>query len=139
MNIDATNLILGRMAAVAAKKALLGEEIKIFNCSNAVVTGRKNFLVKDYARRNAQGTHTTGPYLPKTPFKFVKRTVRGMLPFKNTRGKEAYKRILCFNNVPAEFKELKLETIKEANIDNSLMSRYMTVKQICLSIGGKVE
>ena len=38
MNVDGTNLRLGRMATVVAKKALNGEEIKIFNSEKVAVT-----------------------------------------------------------------------------------------------------
>ena len=37
MIIDAKNLVLGRMATVVAKEALLGEKIDIINCEKAVV------------------------------------------------------------------------------------------------------
>ena len=36
--IDATNLILGRLASYAAKKAQLGENVDIINCEAAVIT-----------------------------------------------------------------------------------------------------
>ena len=51
MNIDATDLRLGRLATVVAKKALLGEEIKIFNCSKIAVTGSKDMIVKKAKQR----------------------------------------------------------------------------------------
>ena len=38
MIIDATELIVGRFATVAAKKALLGERIDIINCEKAIIT-----------------------------------------------------------------------------------------------------
>ena len=139
MNIDGKNLILGRVATVAAKAALLGEEVKIFNCKYMIITGSKSWLIQEYLDRLHRGTHTTGPYQPKMPYKFVKRAIRGMLPYKKSKGQEAFKRILCYDTIPEEFKDLKLVTIDDANIDNSRMSKYMSIKQICNALGGKVE
>jgi len=62
-----------------------------------------------------------------------------MLPYKQPKGRDAFERIKCYNGIPEEFKDAKLETIKEANIDNSLMSKYLTIKEICKLMGGKVE
>ncbi len=38
MIIDANNMILGRLASFAAKKALLGEKIDVINCEKAVIS-----------------------------------------------------------------------------------------------------
>ena len=46
MIIDGTNLILGRLASVAAKKALLGDDIIIVNCDKVLVTGTKKNIVE---------------------------------------------------------------------------------------------
>lgn len=139
MNIDGTNLIMGRLATIVAKKALLGEEIKIFNCNKIVLTGNKKHLAAEFKRKREQGTHTTGPFQPKEPFRIAKRKIRGMLPYKQSKGKIAFERIKCYNSVPEEFKDLKLETIKNANIDNSLTSKYLTLKEISKLMGGKSE
>ena len=48
MILDATNLILGRMATAVAKKALLGEKIDIVNCENAVISGNKYQILERY-------------------------------------------------------------------------------------------
>ena len=46
MIIDGTNLILGRIATFAAKKALEGEQVVIVNCESIVVTGGKKQTIK---------------------------------------------------------------------------------------------
>ena len=51
MLIDGTNLILGRVATYATKKALEGEEIVIVNCEKLIITGRKKFVIEEYQRR----------------------------------------------------------------------------------------
>jgi len=139
MNIDGTNLIMGRIATVVAKKALLGEEVNIFNCDKIVITGNKKHILSEFKRKREMGTHTTGPFQPKEPFRIAKRKIRGMIPYKQGRGREAFKRIKCYNGIPVEFKDLKLEIINGANIDNSLTSKYLTLKEISNFLGGKSE
>lgn len=139
MNIDGTNLIMGRLATVVAKKAILGEEVNIFNCDKVVISGNKSHVFGAFKRFNVMGTHTTGPFQPKESFRIAKKKIRGMLPYKQEKGKIAFKRIKCYNNVPEEFKDAKLETIDAANIDNSLNSKYVTLKEISKFLGGKSE
>ena len=55
MIIDATDLILGRLASFAAKKSLLGETIDIINCENAVVTGNKVLTFDEYKNKIKRG------------------------------------------------------------------------------------
>ncbi len=137
MNIDAKGLILGRLGTVVAKKALLGEQINIYNCNEVVITGEKKRIFNDYKRKREMGTHSTGPFQPKVSFKFVKRSIRGMLPYKKSKGREALDRIKCFNGMPEE--GVKMETIDNAHIDNTLVSKFINVKELCKLMGGKVE
>lgn len=47
MIVDATGLVLGRLASVAAKSLLAGEEVKIVNAEKALITGSRDFIFKD--------------------------------------------------------------------------------------------
>lgn len=138
MIIDANNLILGRFATVAAKKSLLGEKINIVNCENAVVIGKKKSILVNYKQKADRGIPAKGPFIPKTPDRFVRRAIRGMLPYKKEKGRLAFKNVKCYIGVPSEFKEKKKNTIKEASIEKSKDQRYVTIKEICKHLGGKV-
>ncbi len=128
--IDATQGVLGRIASFAAKKSLLGKNIFIVNCREALITGNKEMILQKYinARRRG-GSAQNGPYLNKNPERIMKRTIRGMLSYKQGRGLSAYKRILCYNTIPKELEgkdkiELKRE-IKFKAIKLSDLSRWM--------------
>jgi large subunit ribosomal protein L13 len=138
MIIDATNMIIGRIATVAAKKALLGENIDIVNCEKAVITGKKAFLVADTKRRVDMGIHSKGPFFSRMPDKFVKRIIRGMLPYKQEKGRNAYKRIMCYIGVPHELTNQKFEQIQEANVSKTMDLDYLTVGEICKKLGAKI-
>ena len=135
--IDATDLVLGRLASYAAKKALLGETIDIVNCEKAAITGKKEFLFKKYKNRGDRGTHK-GPFFHREPAKIVKRTIRGMLPYKRERGEKAFKKIKCYAGVPSEFSDKKLETIENANISKLKNLNYIYVKDVSKFLGGKI-
>ena len=129
--IDVTDLILGRFSTVVAKRALMGEKIDLVNCEKAIVTGDKVTVYKKYKEQDKRGNPLKGPYLPKMPDRFVRRAIRGMLPYKQEKGKSAYKRIMCYLGVPEELKSEKLETIELANITKSKTFKYITVEELC--------
>ena len=134
MNIDANDLIVGRIATVAAKKALLGEEVNIVNCKEAVFSGKKKTVLARFQRFREMGTPTTGPFIHRNPKDIVKRTVRGMLSYKQPRGRKAFERIKCYNDVPEKLKD-KLETIEEAHVKKLPSRNYMKVKDISKVLG----
>lgn len=117
--INGKGTVLGRLATFVAKKALKGEDIKVFNCDEMIITGNKARIKKDFeTKRSRVGHSQKGPKHPGLSFKIVKRAIRGMLPnYREGRGRIAYKRIMCYSNIPAEFegKEMiKIETGKKA-------------------------
>ena len=134
MIIDANNLILGRLASYVAKKAVLGEKVDIVNCERAVVTGKKDDIITRYHRKAKMGIPLQGPYFPKNAEDLVKRTIRGMLPNKQAKGREVLKRIRCYISVPKQFNDKKAETLEVANVKKSSTLNYMSVEEICRMI-----
>lgn len=139
MIIDATDLILGRMAAKAAKLALLGERIDIINCEKVAVTGNRRSTIEKYKEKRSFGHNPfKGPYFPKAPDQIVKRTIRGMLPYKQEKGMKAFKRVKCYLGVPKEFENEKtVATIKEANISKLTNLKYIYLAEISKELGAK--
>jgi large subunit ribosomal protein L13 len=138
MIIDAKNLILGRLASFAAKNALLGENIEIINCENAIITGNKKKTLKTYKERLHRGSRTRGPFTYRRADMFVKRTIRGMLSYKKENGKRALKRIKCYVGIPDQFKDKKIEELKKMDISKLSVVKYINVKEICNMLGGKI-
>lgn len=134
MIVDATNLILGRMATVVAKKALLGEKIDIINCENTVISGNRDQILERYKHRRERGIPSKGPFFPRTPERLVKRTIRGMLPYKQSKGDLAFKRIKCHIGVPEEMKNEKPQKIEKAEVEKLPNYKYITVKEVCRSL-----
>ncbi len=138
MIIDATDLILGRLAAYAAKKALLGEKVIIVNCENAVISGSRANIIANYNNKRHRRTIRKGPFFPRMPDRLVKRTIRGMLPHRQEKGEKALKRVTCYIGLPEEFAKEKIETIKEANVSKLPVLKYVKVSDVCKQIGAKL-
>ena len=138
MIIDAKNLIIGRFATVVAKKALLGETITIVNCKNAFLSGSKKMVLAKYKRFWKMGIPSKGPYVHRHPDRFVKRIIRGMLPYKQEKGEKAFKRIMCYIDVPEEMKDEKFETVEKANIKKLPNLKYVQIEDLCKELGAKI-
>ena len=132
--IDAKNLIVGRMATQIAKMALLGEDIRVVNCEEAVITGKKSEIKARFQAKNQRGTYK-GPFLFKQPEQIVKRAIRGMLPYKKPRGEAAFKKIRCYRGLPAEFANQTIETIELANVAKVPNMKYITIGKITKFFG----
>ncbi len=133
MILDAENSILGRLAAAAAKQALLGEEVKVVNCEKAVITGNKKSLIDDYMKLLDIGQPQQGPFVNRRPDMFVRRSIRGMLPRRQIRGRDALSRVKCYIGIPSDISEkgVILKGMK------SIRSRKanLTVGELCLHLG----
>ena len=137
MIVDGKDLILGRMNTFIAKKLLLGETINVVNCEQVLISGDKKKVLALYKKNYDRMTHATGPFIPKTADRFVKRSIRGMLPYKTAHGLDAYKRLRCYVSVPDSLKDQKFETFKVAHVSKLPNLKYISVKEICRFIGGK--
>ncbi|MEK6825809.1 MAG: 50S ribosomal protein L13 [Nanoarchaeota archaeon] len=113
--IDASGGILGRIASHAAKQALLGKNVIIVNCKHVLITGRRSTAIREYnAIRRRGGSSLKGPFFPKNPERIVKRTVRGMLNYQQQRGLDAFKRVMCYNEVPLELANIsKIKLVRQ--------------------------
>ncbi len=138
MVIDAKDLVLGRLASVAAKKALEGEQIEIVNCELAVVTGTKQDVIGHFKSKRAKGSRAKGPYYPRYPDRIVRRTIRGMLPYKRPRGADAFRKVRCHIGIPEALKSEKLQTIQEANVSKAGHHLYGRLGTIAKDLGARL-
>ena len=136
--IDAKGLILGRMASVVAKRLLEGERIEIVNAEGAVVSGKRKQVIKERKEFLEVGGPTKGPFHYRKPNAIVRRTIRGMLPRRKPRGRDAYHRLRVHIGVPRELDGVEAESIRDAHVER-LRGRYITVGEIAKNIGWKVD
>jgi len=132
--VDAKGLILGRMASIVAKRLLKGEKIIIVNAEEAVISGRRLSILKEYEKFLEIGHFRKGPLHPRRPDTIVKRVIRGMLPRRKPRGKEALKRLRVYIGVPEELKDKDRETLPEVDVEYS-RGPYRKVSELTRSLG----
>lgn len=145
MIVDADGQILGRMSTFIAKKALLGEDMIVVNAEKAIVIGKKDDILGRYSerlKRKSKGAVTRGPYHQRRPDRFVRKTIRGMLPWGKARGRDAYKKVMVYVGIPkATIKDKhKIDVNKDKPVtldqQNSRGNDFLTVGEICKFIGG---
>ena len=137
MIIDASGMILGRLASLAASKLLAGEEISIVNAEKAIISGRRESIYREYEEMKNRGSTEKGPHYPKRPERIMKRTVRGMLPHKTKRGREAMSRLKIYVGVPPEFQGMNLERPESAKMTRLGTAKYIELGDISRKFGSK--
>ncbi|NYT04933.1 MAG: 50S ribosomal protein L13 [Methanomicrobiales archaeon] len=135
--IDADGLILGRLASIVAKRTLDGEEIAIVNAEKTVISGSRVTTLVHYDTKVKRGSREGGPFFPRRPDHILKRTIRGMLPYKRQRGAEALKRVKVYVGIPREFAGQERETLEEAHVDRLSSPRFVTLGTLSTRLGAK--
>jgi len=134
--IDASGHILGRLSSKIAKRLLNGERIVVVNAEKAVITGDKHMVFERYKEKYDRGSKEKGPYFPRHPERIFKRTVRGMLPWKSSRGRDAYRRLRVFMGVPEELQGREFERIDDALLEKvSKTDKYVTLAEVSRYLG----
>ncbi len=130
-------IVLGRLATQAAKDALLGEEVRVVNCEKIIISGVKTTtFAHEKQRYERKGYPLKSAKFSRIPDRYVRRSIRGMLPWKTTRGKEAFKRVMCYRGLPEEFKG-ELIVLANASMKKLPILKYTTVGEVCKHLGGK--
>lgn len=132
--IDATGLILGRVASAVAKRLLQGEKIVVVNAEKAAISGKRLSIIKEAKDFLEVGHPRKGPLHRRRPDQIVRRTVRGMLPWRKPKGRQAYGRLRVFLGVPEHYKGEKMEKIPDANAER-LRCPYIKVEELAKRIG----
>ena len=132
--INGEGLILGRMCSQVAKRILNGEEVIIVNAEKVMLSGKRQNKVLEAHVFLEVGAPDRGPFHSRRPDRIVRKTVRGMVPWKQPKGKVAYKRLKVFMGVPVELKDHAMETFQNANISN-LKGPRLSLGELAAEIG----
>jgi large subunit ribosomal protein L13 len=131
MIIDADGAVVGRLASFVAKKLLEGENIEIINAEKAIITGDPKIIVEKYLEKINRGSPHHGPFYPRQPHRILRRVIRGMLPYKTAKGRNALKRLKVYIGVPEDLKGKEAKTMKEEK-----RCKYITLLELSKRIGG---
>lgn len=131
--LDATDLVLGRMATQVAKRLLEGEEVRVVHAERAVISGDRREIIGRYREKRELGTKRKGPFFPRTPDRIFKRTVRGMLPYQKPRGREAYARLRVYMGLPDELAGADAQSLPDASSEGIVS--FTTLAEVAAGLG----
>ncbi|HLD39165.1 MAG TPA: 50S ribosomal protein L13 [archaeon] len=129
MIINGKDAVLGRLASYTAKKLLAGEEVSIVNAEKVIITGDSVEITKKYLKKRSIGSPQHGPFFPTKPDLIVRRTVRGMLPYKTNKGRIAFKKLRVYIGTPVEMEKGESIAVK------TVRTSYMTVGDLATQLG----
>jgi large subunit ribosomal protein L13 len=133
--IDARDCILGRVASQVAERALDGERVAVVNAERAVITGRKEQIEAKFEKRREVGSDR-GPAYPKQPDRIFKRSIRGMLPHKKPRGREAFENVRVYLGNPYEDEEA--EILEDTSLDRLSKIKFVSLGEVSETLGANV-
>ena len=109
--VDAKGHLVGRLASVVAKQIQLGQRVVIVRCEQAIYSGKhyRNKLnrMEDLHKHNNTNPTRGGPFHQTAPSRIMHRTIRGMIPYKTSKGAAAMGRIKCFDGCPVSCNTMK--------------------------------
>ena len=134
--VDARDCIVGRVASQVAQRALDGDSVAVVNAERAVITGSEDDVMSTYRERDAVGSDQ-GQNYPKRPDRIFKRAVRGMVPHKETRGREALERVRVYVGNPyddgAADDDEEADAVEPAVLEGTSLDRLSTIKFVSLA------
>ena len=136
MIIDATDAVLGRVAAFAVVRAKQGNDVYVVNCEKAVISGSKAHVYAKYEHRMNMGTPRHGPFISRAPEMIMKRAIRGMLEHKKAGGRELFSRIKCYSGVPDELKGRKAERAPKSDVSKIPNTKFVRAGALSGYLGG---
>ena len=129
--VDARDCIMGRVASQVAEKALDGQTVAVVNAERAVITGRKEQIMEKYQKRTSIGADNKYFY-PKRPDGILKRAIRGMLPHKKTRGREAFENVRTYVGNPHDKDG---EVLEGTSLDRLSNINFVTLGEVSDKLG----
>jgi len=136
--INAEGKILGRLASHIAQEVRSGEEVRVVNSREAVISGERDKIYADYRQKYERGRRDTGPYFPKRADKILKRTIRNMLPHEKAEGRDQLSMVRTYIGVPDEF-EGEVEEVDVKEGDDLKNRNYVKLGEVSKFIGGSPE
>lgn len=135
--INGEGCLLGRLASHASKRALEGNRVVILNAEKVIISGNKSYFFNKFREGRNRGEPFNGPFIPRMPDRIVKRTIRGMLPYKKSRGSSAFKRVRVFIGTPDEYSKRKVKDVADIKFENANLLKYLSVGDLSKWLGAK--
>jgi len=142
--IDGRGHLLGRLAALVAKTLLQGQRVVVVRCEDINISGnfyRNKLKFLSYLKKRCNVNPAKGPFHFRAPSKQFWRCIKGMLPHKTPRGKEALGRLKVFEGVPAPYDKKKRMVVPSALrvIKMNPVRKYCSLDRLSHEVGWKYQ
>ena len=138
MIVDAEGSIVGRLASYVAKNALNGETVIVVNADKAIISGKQEMVLSEEQDKldiRNLGNPRNGPFHQRRPDRYLRKSIRGMLPYKKPNGKAALDRVKVFLSVPEGYESDRLHRVEQAQ--NKLTGKFITLGSISKKLGAR--
>lgn len=132
MIIDGKHAVLGRLASTAVKELLRGNAVMVLNAEKIIITGDPRRVTGKYLKRRRRGSPHHGPFFPRKPDLMLRRTIRGMLPYKKAKGRNALKKLKIYTGFPNEF-----ENKEVISLTKEIKTDFITLAELAKALGWK--
>ncbi len=135
--IDADGAVVGRLSARVAKLLLASQQVEIINADKALMVGSLSVAREKYTSRRHQKNKRTpedSPVWPRRPHMLLRRIIRGMLPHKSRRGRDAYHRLRVSSGGAEGAKSSKI-----AEASSEAKHGTFTLSELCETLGGRAN
>merc|ERR1719410_2353000 len=142
--IDARGHLMGRLASIVSKTILQGQRVVVVRCEGINISGnfyRNKLKYLKYLRLRCNVKPSRGPFHFRAPSKVFYKAVRGMLPHKLHRGKEALERLKVFEGIPPPYDKQKRMVVPSALRVNRLnpCRKYCDLNRLSHEVGWKYQ
>merc|ERR1712241_1051915 len=142
--IDGRGHLLGRLASLVAKTLLQGQRVVVVRCEGINISGnfyRNKLKFLAYLKKRCNVNPARGPFHFRAPSKQFWRVVKGMLPHKTARGKEALGRLKVFEGVPPPYDKKKRMVVPSALrvVRLHATRKYCSLDRLSHEVGWKYQ
>ena len=124
--IDGQGAVLGRVSNFIAKKALQGNSIIVLNTEKIIIIGKPKNILEKYLEKLRLGHGAQkGPIILRKASEIVRRAIRGMIGRQKTKGREAFRRIKCYEGVPKKY-----STSEKIKFEKKEALNFITIEKL---------
>ena len=140
--IDGKDHMMGRLASIAAKHLLEGQNLVITRCEDICISGslaRNKLLHSHYLRKRCLVQPAKGPFHFRAPSMIFHKAVRGMVPRYTKRGEQALSRMTIVEGIPPKYQTMKRMIVPQAYRPLRLKPnrKYCKVGELSNTVGWK--
>jgi len=141
--INASGVLMGRLATYVAGELLKGENVVIIHAEECIISGDRQQVFGKYLHRRQRKSIVNparhGPFFPRRPEAIITRAIRGMLPHKKARGRDALKRLRVYIGVPAELEGKPVEDVNIKDVTTLKIPKYIKLRELSTLLGANLR